>query len=219
MDDFGLDEHERVIAEYGGRVRREARSAPYALEWDASHALPHRRVARGRRAREWRRSTAATTSAAAGCAGWTPSASSSSWRRPTRPSRRSCPSTTCVRGWSRARTALHEQRKSWMPRLASMEVDRQLLPDRAGRRIRRGRAAHQGRSANGGDYVLDGVKQFISGAGRVRRVRRDGPNGDPGAEPGPRGISAFLVEKDTPGTEFRRRRGRRWAGTPSPPRR
>ena len=51
---------------------------------------------------------------------------------------------------------------------------------------------------DGDDYVLDGVKQFISGAGEsdvyVVMARTGGD--------GPRGISAFIVEKDTPGLSF-----------------
>src|ERR1700746_2636039 len=50
----------------------------------------------------------------------------------------------------------------------------------------------------GGDYVLDGVKQFISGAGAsdvyVVLARTGGE--------GPRGISAFVVEKGTAGLSF-----------------
>jgi alkylation response protein AidB-like acyl-CoA dehydrogenase len=50
----------------------------------------------------------------------------------------------------------------------------------------------------GDHYVLDGVKQFISGAGAsdvyVVMARTAGD--------GPRGISAFIVEKDTPGVSF-----------------
>lgn len=51
---------------------------------------------------------------------------------------------------------------------------------------------------DGDDYVLDGVKQFISGAtaaGVYLVMARTG-------EPGPRGISAFLVEDGTPGLSF-----------------
>ncbi|HEX4721626.1 MAG TPA: acyl-CoA dehydrogenase family protein [Pseudonocardiaceae bacterium] len=51
---------------------------------------------------------------------------------------------------------------------------------------------------DGEDYVLDGVKQFISGAGTsdvyVVLARTGGP--------GPLGISAFIVERDTPGLSF-----------------
>jgi alkylation response protein AidB-like acyl-CoA dehydrogenase len=53
----------------------------------------------------------------------------------------------------------------------------------------------------GDDYVLNGVKQFISGAGAsdvyVVMARTGGAE-----EPGPRGISAFIVEKGTPGLSF-----------------
>jgi alkylation response protein AidB-like acyl-CoA dehydrogenase len=51
---------------------------------------------------------------------------------------------------------------------------------------------------DGDDYVLDGVKQFISGAtaaGVYLVMARTG-------EPGPRGISAFLIEDGTPGLSF-----------------
>ena len=77
---------------------------------------------------------------------------------------------------------------------------RQLLPDRARRRVRRG-ALRTKAVREGGDYVIDGVKQFISGAGTsdvyVVMARTGGD--------GPRGISAFIVEKDTAGAQFRRR--------------
>ncbi|OBH08566.1 MULTISPECIES: acyl-CoA dehydrogenase family protein [unclassified Mycobacterium] len=93
-----------------------------------------------------------------------------------------------------------EQRKAWVPRLASMDViasycltepgagsDASALSTRAVR--------------EGGDYVLDGVKQFISGAGAsdvyVVMARTGGPE-----NPGPRGISAFVVEKGSAGLSF-----------------
>lgn len=51
---------------------------------------------------------------------------------------------------------------------------------------------------DGEDYVLDGVKQFISGAGAssiyVVIARTGGP--------GPAGLTAFVVEKDTAGLSF-----------------
>ncbi|CQD19108.1 fadE9 [Mycobacterium europaeum] len=90
-----------------------------------------------------------------------------------------------------------EQRKAWVPRLAAMDViasycltepgagsDASALSTRAVR--------------EGGDYVLNGVKQFISGAGAsdvyVVMARTGGD--------GPRGISAFVVEKGTAGLSF-----------------
>ena len=52
--------------------------------------------------------------------------------------------------------------------------------------------------ADGDDYVLDGVKQFISGAGAsdlyLVMARTGGP--------GPKGVSAILVEKGTKGLSF-----------------
>ena len=55
----------------------------------------------------------------------------------------------------------------------------------------------------GTDYVIDGVKQFISGAGEsdvyIVMARTGGPD-SPRA--GPRGISSFVVENGTPGLSF-----------------
>ena len=90
-----------------------------------------------------------------------------------------------------------EQRKTWVPRLASMDVIASycLTEPAAGSDA----AALRTKAVrDGGDYVLDGVKQFISGAGTsdvyIVMART-------GAE-GPRGISTFVVEKDTPGLSF-----------------
>jgi alkylation response protein AidB-like acyl-CoA dehydrogenase len=93
-----------------------------------------------------------------------------------------------------------EQRKDWIPRLAAMELiasycltepgagsDASALTTRAVK--------------HGDDYVLDGVKQFISGAGAsdvyVVMARTGGLE-----KPGPRGISAFMVEKGSAGLSF-----------------
>lgn len=51
---------------------------------------------------------------------------------------------------------------------------------------------------NGDDYVLTGVKQFISGGGEASVYIVMARTGDPGA----RGISAFLVPGDTEGVSF-----------------
>jgi len=90
-----------------------------------------------------------------------------------------------------------EQRKEWVPRLASMDVIASYCLTEPGAGSDAGalstRAVKQG-----GDYVLDGVKQFISGAGvsdvYVVMARTGGE--------GPRGISAFIVERDTSGLSF-----------------
>jgi alkylation response protein AidB-like acyl-CoA dehydrogenase len=93
-----------------------------------------------------------------------------------------------------------EQREKWIPRLAPMDVIASYCltePD-AGSDA----AALSTRAVRqGSDYVLDGVKQFISGAGAsdvyVVMARTGGAE-----KPGPRGISAFIVEKGTPGLSF-----------------
>lgn len=90
-----------------------------------------------------------------------------------------------------------EQRARWIPQLASMEdlgsycltepgagSDAAALSTRAVR--------------DGADYVLNGVKQFISGAGSsscyIVMART--------ADTGSRGITAILVPADTPGLSF-----------------
>ncbi|MFB9073590.1 acyl-CoA dehydrogenase family protein [Citricoccus parietis] len=90
-----------------------------------------------------------------------------------------------------------EQRSQWVPKLASMEhlgsycltepgagSDAAALATRAVR--------------DGDDYVLNGVKQFISGAGTseyyVVMCRT--------ADTGSKGISTLVVHKDTPGLSF-----------------
>ncbi|TDT32842.1 acyl-CoA dehydrogenase family protein [Naumannella halotolerans] len=52
--------------------------------------------------------------------------------------------------------------------------------------------------ADGEHYVLNGVKQFISGAGAAQVYVLMARTG----ESGPRGISTFVIEKDTPGLSF-----------------
>lgn len=89
------------------------------------------------------------------------------------------------------------QRDSWVPRLASMELIASYCLTEPG--AGSDAAALRTKAVRDGDhYVLDGVKQFISGAGAsdvyVVMART-------GAE-GPRGISTFIVEKGTPGLSF-----------------
>ncbi|MCZ8098505.1 MAG: isobutyryl-CoA dehydrogenase [Burkholderiales bacterium] len=90
-----------------------------------------------------------------------------------------------------------EQRARWLPRLATMDAIASycLTEPAAGSDA----AALRTRARREGDhYVLDGVKQFISGAGvsdlYVTMVR----TGDEGAG----GISTIVVEKGTPGLSF-----------------
>jgi alkylation response protein AidB-like acyl-CoA dehydrogenase len=99
--------------------------------------------------------------------------------------------------WMVDRYGTIEQRKAWVPRLASMEARASycLTEPSAGSDA----AALRTKAVRDGtDYVLDGVKQFISGAGSSDLyiiLARTG--GD-----GPRGISAFIVENGSPGLSF-----------------
>ncbi len=90
-----------------------------------------------------------------------------------------------------------EQRQEWLPKLCSMELIASYCLTEPGSGS--DAAALKTRAERDGDgYVLNGTKQFISGAG-VNDVylvmARTG-------EPGPKGISAFLIDKNTPGISF-----------------
>ncbi|MGW8375073.1 acyl-CoA dehydrogenase family protein [Streptomyces sp. ODS28] len=90
-----------------------------------------------------------------------------------------------------------EQRERWLPRLCAMEDlgSYCLTEPGAGSDA----AALRTRAVRDGDgHVLTGVKQFISGAGASQvYVVMARTGGD-----GPRGISAFLVDRDDPGLSF-----------------
>jgi alkylation response protein AidB-like acyl-CoA dehydrogenase len=87
-----------------------------------------------------------------------------------------------------------EQRKSWVPRLASMEAIASYCLTEPARGPTR-RAAHQGRSR--GRRLRHRRRQAVHLRRRASDVyvvmARTGGEG-------PRGISAFVVEKDTPGS-------------------
>jgi len=90
-----------------------------------------------------------------------------------------------------------EQRRRWLPGLPSMELLASYCLTEPGAGSD---ASALGSRAllSGAHYVLDGQKQFISGAGMsdvyivMARTGEDGPGG----------ISAFIVEKSAPGLSF-----------------
>lgn len=89
------------------------------------------------------------------------------------------------------------QRAQWVPGLASMETLGSYCLTEPG--VGSDAAALSTRAArDGGDYVLNGVKQFISAAGAagcyVVMART--------ADTGGRGITAFIVPDGTPGLSF-----------------
>ena len=93
-----------------------------------------------------------------------------------------------------------EQRARWLPRLASGEVLTAYALTEAGSGS--DSAAMRTTARRDGDaYVLDGTKRFITNAG-VAGLYTVFAKTDP--EAGHSGISAFLVEADTPGFEVSR---------------
>ncbi|MFT3941614.1 isobutyryl-CoA dehydrogenase [Rhodopseudomonas sp.] len=89
------------------------------------------------------------------------------------------------------------QRQRWLPKLCSMKQVASYCLTEPGSGS--DAAALRTRAVRDGDhYILDGQKQFISGAGAndlyVVMVRTGGD--------GPGGISTLVVEKDTPGLSF-----------------
>ena len=89
------------------------------------------------------------------------------------------------------------QRAKYLPKLTSMEMIASYCLTEPGSGSDAG--AMRSRAVRDGDhYVLNGCKAFISGAGTsdiyVAMVRT-GDNG-------PKGVSCFIIEKDTPGLSF-----------------
>ena len=197
MDYFGLDEDERVIAETAAAFA-EKRVAPYALEWDATKHFPT----------DVLREAAELGMAAIYCRD---DVGGSGLRRldavrifeqlaTADPTIAAFLSIHNMCAWMVDTYGTQEQRKSWIPRLASMEAIASYCLTEPGAGSDAGalrtKAVREG--SKGGDYVIDGVKQFISGAGTsdmyVVMARTGGD--------GPRGISAFVVEKDAQGLSF-----------------
>lgn len=194
MDYFGLDEDERVIAETAAAFA-EKRLAPYALEWDATKHFPT----------DVLREAAELGMAAIYCRD---DAGGSELRRldavrifeelaKADPTVAAFMSIHNMCAWMVDTFGTHEQRKNWVPKLASMEAIASYCLTEPG--AGSDASALRTKAVREGDhYVIDGVKQFISGAGAsdvyIVMARTGGA--------GPRGISAFVVEKGTPGLSF-----------------
>jgi len=90
-----------------------------------------------------------------------------------------------------------EQRRQWLPKLCAMELVASYCLSEPG--AGSDAAALATRAARDGDnYVLNGQKQFISGAGASDLYLVMARSGGEG----PSGISAFLVPGDSPGLSF-----------------
>jgi alkylation response protein AidB-like acyl-CoA dehydrogenase len=195
---FGLDDDERVIAETAAAFAAK-RIAPNALEWDKSHHFPVDEL----------REAAELGMAAIYCG---EDAGGSGLRRidavrifeqlaAADPTVAAFLSIHNMCAWMVDTYGTHEQRKSWVPRLASMEAVASYCLTEPGAGSDAGALSTKA-VRDGEHYVLDGVKQFISGAGASDVYVVMARTGDPESTPGPRGISAFIVEKDTPGLSF-----------------
>ncbi|MUL77315.1 acyl-CoA dehydrogenase family protein [Mycolicibacterium sp. CBMA 226] len=198
MDLFGLDDDERVITETAAAFA-EKRLAPDALAWDADEHFPT----------DVLREAAELGMAAIYCSD---DVGGTGLRRldgvrifeqlaTADPTIAAFLSIHNMCAWMVDSYGTQEQRKTWLPKLASMEAIASYCLTEPGAgsdaAALRTRAVRVSDSA-GDHYVLDGVKQFISGAGVsdvyvvMARTGADGP----------RGISAFIVEKGTPGVSF-----------------
>ncbi|MEM8635442.1 MAG: isobutyryl-CoA dehydrogenase [Pseudomonadota bacterium] len=99
--------------------------------------------------------------------------------------------------WMIDRFGEEEQRQYWLPKLTSMELIASYCLTEPGSGSD---AASMTTKAlkDGDDYVLTGGKQFISGAGVSDIYVVMARTSDDGAK----GVSTFIVEKDTPGLSF-----------------
>ncbi|MBF6337559.1 acyl-CoA dehydrogenase family protein [Nocardia abscessus] len=99
--------------------------------------------------------------------------------------------------WMIDRYGDDDQRNRWLPRLTAMELLASYALTEPG--VGSDAAALSTKAVrDGDDYVFNGAKQFISGAGATDVYVVMARTGDAGA----RGISAFIVPADTPGITF-----------------
>ncbi len=194
LTDSGLDADERVIVETAAGFAAK-KLAPFALEWDESHHFP---VAELREAAELGMGAIYCSEDVGG----------SGLRRLdgvrifeqlayADPAVAAFLSIHNMCTWMVDQYGTDEQRSTWVPTLASMETVASYCLTEPG--AGSDAAALATRAVRSGDeYVITGVKQFISGAGSSDLyvlMARTGDNG-------PRGISTFLIEKGTPGLSF-----------------
>ncbi|MEO3760839.1 acyl-CoA dehydrogenase family protein [Mycobacterium sp. B14F4] len=202
MDLFGLDDDERVIAETAAAFA-EKRLAPYALEWDSTKHFPT----------DVLREAAELGMAAIYCRD---DVGGSELRRldavrifeqlsTADPTVAAFLSIHNMCAWMVDTYGTDEQRKAWVPRLASMDTIASYCLTEPGAgsdaSALRTKAVRAG-SGKDADFVLDGVKQFISGAGSSDMYVVMARTGGDGPQPKSKGISTFLVEKNAPGLSF-----------------
>ncbi|WP_421991872.1 acyl-CoA dehydrogenase family protein [Roseococcus sp.] len=99
--------------------------------------------------------------------------------------------------WMTDRWGTDAQRAQWLPALLTMEKIASYALTEPGAGSDAVALATRARRDNEG-YVLDGAKQFISGAGVSDLYLTMARTGGPGAD----GVSALLIPKETPGLSF-----------------
>jgi alkylation response protein AidB-like acyl-CoA dehydrogenase len=100
--------------------------------------------------------------------------------------------------WVIDRFGSAELQKRYLPALSSMDMIASYCLTEPGAGSDAAALATRARRDGDDHYVLDGVKQFISGAGASDVYLVMARTG----EGGPRGVSAFMVEKDAQGLSF-----------------
>lgn len=192
--DSGLDGDERVIIETAAGFATK-RLAPFALEWDEAHHFPVDEL----------REAAELGMGAIYC---NEDVGGSGLRRLdgvrifeqlayADPAVAAFLSIHNMCTWMVDTYGTEQQRAEFVPRLATMELIASYCLTEPG--AGSDAAALSTRARRDGDeYVLDGVKQFISGGGSSDLYVIMARTGDSG----PRGISTFLVDKTMPGVSF-----------------
>ena len=192
--DSGLDGDERVIIETAAGFAAK-RLAPFALEWDEAHHFPVDEL----------REAAELGMGAIYC---NEDVGGSGLRRLdgvrifeqlayADPAVAAFLSIHNMCTWMVDTYGTEQQRAEFVPRLATMELIASYCLTEPG--AGSDAAALSTRARRDGDeYVLDGVKQFISGGGSSDLYVIMARTGDSG----PRGISTFLVDKTMPGVSF-----------------
>ena len=213
MQFFALDDDERVITETAAAFAAK-RVAPHALEWDATKHFPT----------DVLREAAELGMAAIYCRD---DVGGSGLRRLdgvrifeqlaiADPTTAAFLSIHNMCAWMIDTFGTAEQRKSWVPRLASMDVIASYCLTEPGAGSDAGALSTRA-VKHGGDYVLDGVKQFISGAGASDVyvvMARTGGQKSPARVASPP-LSSKRALRGLVSARWRKR----WAGMHSPPRR
>ena len=191
---FGLSEEQEAIREAARRFAA-AEMAPRAAEWDENCVFP---VETLRRAAELG-FAAMYCGAEHGGAGLARLDATLVFEELAA----ACPSTAAyisihnMAAWMIDAFGNTAQRARWLPRLASMDTFAAYCLTEPGAGSHAAGLSTRARR-DGGDYVLNGAKAFISGGGRADlylcMVRTGGP--------GPGGVSCLAVEADAPGLSF-----------------